>query len=69
MTSEKTYLVQGSEEKLKSLCFDLFLKILLNPQSIHQLNSDDSQLLMKLNPDCSVIEIRKVCPVAILPVF
>ena len=69
MTSEKIYLAHGSEEKLKPLCFYLFLKILLNPQSIHQLNSDVSQFLMKLNPECSVIEIRKVCPVAILPVF
>ena len=52
-----------------SVCFNLFLTILLQPQSCHQLNSIDWQFLLKLNPEFSVIVIRRVCPLVIVPVL
>ena len=64
-----TYLVHGSHQKLNSLYFYLFLKILLQFHSFHQLNSNHRQFLQKHNPQFSVIVIRKVCPLTILPVF
>ena len=63
------YLVHGSHEKLNSLCIYLFPKILSWPQSLHQFNSYDRQFLLKLNPEFFVIVRRKVCLLAVLPVF
>ena len=64
-----TYLVHGSHQKLNSLYFYLFLKILLQFHSFHQLNYNHRQFLQKLNPQFSVFVIRKVCSLATLPVF
>ena len=57
-----TYLLHDSQEKLDSLCFYLDLNIHLHPQSFHELNSNDRQYLLKLNPEFSVIVIRCSMP-------